>query len=49
MTQFLGLLTALFFLAMNGHLLAIHLLAESFTVLPIGTTAVSGCYRSPPW
>jgi flagellar biosynthetic protein FliR len=37
MTQFLGLLTALFFLAMNGHLLAIHLLAESFSVLPIGT------------
>jgi flagellar biosynthetic protein FliR len=30
------LLTALFFLAMNGHLLAIYLLAESFTVLPIG-------------
>ncbi len=36
-TQFLGLLTALFFLAMNGHLLAIYLVAESFTVLPIGT------------
>lgn len=36
MTQFLGLLTALFFLAMNGHLLAIYLVAESFTVLPIG-------------
>lgn len=35
-TQFLGLLTALFFLAMNGHLLAIYLVAESFTVLPIG-------------
>ncbi|MBI5109133.1 MAG: flagellar biosynthetic protein FliR [Rhodocyclales bacterium] len=37
MTQFLGLLTALFFLAMNGHLLAIYLVAESFTVLPIGS------------
>lgn len=36
MTQFLGLLTALFFLAMNGHLLALYLLAESFTILPIG-------------
>lgn len=36
-TQFLGLLTALFFLAMNGHLLAIYLVAESFTVLPIGS------------
>jgi flagellar biosynthetic protein FliR len=37
MTQFLGLLTALFFLAMNGHLLAIYLVAESFTVLPISS------------
>lgn len=37
MTQFLGLLTALFFLAMNGHLLALYLLAESFTVLPISS------------
>ncbi len=36
-TQFLGLLTALFFLAMNGHLLAIYLVAESFTVLPISS------------
>ncbi len=35
-TQFLSLLTTLFFLAMNGHLLAIYLVAESFTVLPIG-------------
>lgn len=35
-TQFLALLTALLFLAMNGHLLAIYLVAESFTVLPIG-------------
>ncbi len=36
-TQFLSLLTTLFFLAMNGHLLAIYLVAESFTVLPIGS------------
>lgn len=36
-TQFLGLLTALFFLAMNGHLLTLYLLAESFTILPIGS------------
>jgi flagellar biosynthetic protein FliR len=35
MAQFLGLLAALLFLAMNGHLLAIYLVAESFTVLPI--------------
>lgn len=35
MTQFLALFTALYFLAMNGHLLAIYLLAESFSVLPI--------------
>jgi flagellar biosynthetic protein FliR len=32
MTQFLGFLTALMFLAMNGHLLTITLLAESFTL-----------------
>lgn len=38
MTQFLGFLTALMFLAMNGHLLAITLLAESFTLLPVSTT-----------
>ncbi|MBK9019719.1 MAG: flagellar biosynthetic protein FliR [Sulfuritalea sp.] len=38
MTQFLGFLTALMFLAMNGHLLTITLLAESFTLLPVSTT-----------
>jgi flagellar biosynthetic protein FliR len=38
MTQFLGFLTALMFLAMNGHLLALTLLAESFTLLPVSTT-----------
>lgn len=38
MAQFLGLLTALIFLAMNGHLLTLTLLAESFTLLPISTT-----------
>ena len=36
--EFLGLLTALVFLAMNGHLLALSVLAESFTLLPISTT-----------
>ncbi len=35
---FLGLLTALVFLAMNGHLLTLTLLAESFTLLPVSTT-----------
>lgn len=37
-TEFLGLLTALIFLAMNGHLLALSVLAESFTLLPVSTT-----------
>lgn len=34
-TELLGLLTALTFLAMDGHLLALSALAESFTLLPI--------------
>ncbi|MDP2822950.1 MAG: flagellar biosynthetic protein FliR [Sulfuritalea sp.] len=38
MTQFLGFLTALMFLAMNGHLLALTLLAESFVLLPVSAT-----------
>lgn len=38
MTQFLGFLTALMFLAMNGHLLALSLLAESFVLLPVSAT-----------
>jgi len=33
--EFLGLFTALIFLAMNGHLLTLMVLAESFTLLPI--------------
>jgi flagellar biosynthetic protein FliR len=35
--EFLGLLTALVFLAMNGHLLTLTVLAESFTLLPVST------------
>ena len=35
MASFLGLLTAMIFLAMNGHLLTLTLLAESFTLLPV--------------
>lgn len=37
-TEFLGLLTTLIFLAMNGHLLVIAVLAESFTLLPVSTS-----------
>lgn len=36
--EFLGLLTSLIFLAMNGHLLMLTLLAESFTLLPVSAT-----------
>lgn len=36
--SFLGLLTAMVFLAMNGHLLTLTLLAESFTLLPVSPT-----------
>lgn len=38
MAEFLGLLTALIFLAMNGHLLTLAVLAESFVLLPVSTT-----------
>lgn len=34
--KFLGLLTTVVFLAMNGHLLVLSALADSFRVLPIG-------------
>lgn len=39
-TEFLGLLTALIFLSLNGHLLALSVLAESFTLLPVSTTPI---------
>ena len=35
--QLMGLLAVLFFLALNGHLLMISTLAQSFALLPIGT------------
>lgn len=35
LTEFLGLLTTLMFLAMNGHLLILSALAESFRLLPV--------------
>jgi flagellar biosynthesis protein FliR len=41
LSEFLGLLTTLIFLAMNGHLLALSVLAESFHLLPIGTTPIA--------
>lgn len=42
LSEFLGLLTTLIFLAMNGHLLTLSVLAESFQLLPVGTTPLSG-------
>lgn len=38
LSEFLGLLTTLIFLAMNGHLLILSVLAESFKLLPVATT-----------
>ena len=38
MTEFLALIAALVFLAMNGHLLVLAALAESFTLLPVSAT-----------
>lgn len=37
-SAFLGLLTTLLFIALNGHLLMLSALAESFRLLPISTT-----------
>lgn len=36
LTEFIGLLTTLIFLALNGHLMILHGLVESFHLLPIG-------------
>ena len=41
LSEFLGLLTTLMFLAMNGHLLALSVLAESFQLLPVSATPFS--------
>ena len=38
LTEFLALFAALVFLALNGHLVAISALAESFRLLPVSTT-----------
>lgn len=40
--EFLGLLATLLFLAINGHLLIIHVLARSFELAPIGFAHFSG-------
>ena len=41
LSEFLGLITTLIFLAMNGHLLVLSVLAESFRLLPVSVTPVS--------
>lgn len=41
LAEFLGLLTMLIFLAMNGHLLTLSVLAESFRLLPVTATPFS--------
>lgn len=38
LAEFLGLITTLIFLAMNGHLLTLSVLAESFKLLPVSAT-----------
>ena len=38
LTEFLTLFSSLVFLAMNGHLLTLHALAESFDLLPVSAT-----------
>lgn len=42
MGQFLGIVAMLLFLAVNGHLLVISALVESFHVLPIGLHPIGG-------
>ena len=39
-SEILGLLTTLIFLSLNGHLLVLSVLAESFTLLPVSTTPI---------
>lgn len=41
-SQFLSMIGTLFFLSINGHLMMLAVLARSFSVLPIGGTAISG-------
>jgi len=39
-SQFYVMMATLLFLTMNGHLLLIHALAQSFTTLPVGTASL---------
>lgn len=41
-SNFLGLLAMLIFLALDGHLLTLAMLAESFTLLPVSTQPFAG-------
>ena len=41
LAEFLGLITVLIFLALNGHLLILSVLAESFRLLPISLTPIN--------
>lgn len=41
-SQFYLMLTTLLFLSVNGHLQLIHILVDSFTLLPIGEASFSG-------
>lgn len=41
LSEFLGLFATLLFLAMNGHLLSLSVLAESFHLLPVSATPIS--------
>jgi flagellar biosynthetic protein FliR len=43
-SEFLGLLAVLMFMAINGHLMVIATLMQSFTVLPIGATPASASW-----
>lgn len=47
LSEFLGLITTLIFLAMNGHLLTLSVLSESFRLLPVSATPfASGGFAS---
>lgn len=50
-SMFYSLLASLLFLSLNGHLVAIQVLAESFSVLPVGQTGLSaqGFYDLVLW
>lgn len=46
LAEFLGLITTLIFLAMNGHLLTLSVLVESFRLLPVGTPFGAGGFAT---